>query len=507
MNERSERINRAAQHRLITAPNETSRRNVRSQRGAGMSADTVQARNVRPHPGLLPGVPGVDTVHPPRFIGVARRPRPVPVFPHTDGVAPDQLAAQRLAALAVDLAAACRAAVDVDEVAALLEASGVNDRIAQQVYAQPGVFALADALLRQVPRVAQEPAPPTAPPLRPRVITTLVRAALYLTPAVLAAGASSQLSRLPVLAGPGALIAGWAGAQGLSYLGYVRLNTAGPAGAARLLLAGFGALAAVWGAVLWWIGVPWPAGYVVAGAQLALFAAVTAALVTGKELRALGGAALCWTAAGFGAGRWLLAALGVLLVVAYLPAWSRRSGIGRVGIRPVFAALEHGVIGGGQAVLCYAIVLAGAAGQVPLAAVPVMVAVPLIELTLLWHQHRITIALSVIEDPMVFRYRAARVGAGTLAVLALPVVAGPAVAGLAPPRLVAAVLLAGVFALTLVLVAHRRPGPAMALVGVPAALVALPPAPMSTAIAVLIAANLVGLPLAYRAMCDPASYR
>jgi hypothetical protein len=469
---------------------------------------------MRPHhPGLLPSGPAVDgsaldTGHPPRFIGVVRRPWPAPAFPRTDDATPDQLAEQRLAALAVDLADACRAAVDVDEVAALLEASGVNDRVAQRAYAQPGVFALADALLRRVPRVAEEPAPPTAPPLRPRAISTLVRAALYLTPAVLAAGVSTELSRLPVLAGPGALVAGWAGAQGLSYLGYVRLNTAGPAGAARLLMAGFGALAAVWGMVLWWIGVPWPTGYVVAGAQLALFAAVTAALVTGKELRALGGAALCWTAAAFGAGGWLLAALGVLLVVAYLPAWSRRSGIGRVGIRPVFAAGGHAVIGAGQAVLCYVIVLAGSAGQVPLAAVPVIVAVPLIELTLLWHQHRITIALSVLDDPVVFRHRAARVSAGSLAVLAVPAVAGPALAGVAPPRLVAAVLLAGVFALTLVLVAHRRPGPAMALVGVPTALVTLPAAaPMSTAIVVLLVANMIGLPVAYQAMCDPASYR
>jgi hypothetical protein len=475
--------------RLITAPTGTSRRNERTFVHQSASAPVV-------HPG-----------HPPGFVGVARRPWPVPAQPRTDSATPDRYAAQRLTALAADLAVACRAAVDVDEVAALLEASGVNDRVAQQVYAQPGVFALAEALLRRVPRSAEQPAPPTAPPLRPRAITTLVRAALYLTPAVLAAGVATELAQLPVLAGPGALVAGWAGAQGLSYLGYVRLNSAGPAGAARLLLAGFGALAAVWAAVLWWVGVPWPTGYVVAGAQLALFAAVTAALVTGRELPALGGAVLCWTAAAFGAGGWLLAALGVLLVVAYLPAWSRSTGAGRLGVRAACTALGHAVIGAGQAVLCYQIVLAGPGGQVALAAVPVMIAVPLIELTLLWHQHRIAIALGVLDDRLAFQHRAARVSAGTLALLAVPAVTGPAVAAFAPPRLAAAVLLAGVFALTLVLVAHRRPGPAMALVLIPAALVALLAAPMTWTMAVLLMASMVGLPVAYRAMCDPASYR
>src|SRR5437016_5605329 len=80
-----------------------------------------------------------------------------------------------------------------------------------------------------------------------------------------------------------ALVFGWGMSQALSYLGYCALSTAGRTAAARVLAVGFVAVALGWGGVLWAAQAPWPAGYVVSGAQLALFASTAVALVTGTE--------------------------------------------------------------------------------------------------------------------------------------------------------------------------------------------------------------------------------
>ena len=95
-------------------------------------------------------------------------------------------------------------AVDTDEVAAYLEAGGVNDRVAARDFGVTSVFSLAARLRVELPGptagTRRPPAPagagragraPAAPPSR----ATLVRAALYLTPAVVAVGAAEPVRR------------------------------------------------------------------------------------------------------------------------------------------------------------------------------------------------------------------------------------------------------------------------------------------------------------------------
>jgi hypothetical protein len=135
-------------------------------------------------------------------------------------------------------------------------------------------------------------------------------------------------------------------------------------------------------------------------------------------------------------------------------------------------ALAHGAVGAGQAVLFASVVLAsGDPARVPAAAVPLLVGVPMAELILVWHQRRVAATRAALTDRGLYRRRLARVCAATLAVLAVPVGLGAALAGLHTGRLAAAVLLASVFALCLVLVAHQRLGLAALLVWWPAALI------------------------------------
>src|SRR5690349_20748820 len=94
------------------------------------------------------------------------------------------------------MAPICRSAVDTGEVAAYLEASGVNDRVAARDYGVTSVFSLAARLradLAGYPTAGyapgrHDPNVHTVDGPRPGVTVTLVRSALYLTPAVVAVG-------------------------------------------------------------------------------------------------------------------------------------------------------------------------------------------------------------------------------------------------------------------------------------------------------------------------------
>jgi hypothetical protein len=323
-----------------------------------------------------------------------------------------------------------------------------------------------------------------------------VRAALYLTPTVVALGAATQLGGLPTVATSGALVFGWGVSQALAFLGYVALGTGGPTAAARLLGAGFLAAGLGYAVALWYEQAAWPIGYVVAGAQLALFAATAVALVTGKERRVLVSAVPCWLSAAamaFGGGPLasgaLLVSLLGMLVVAYLPVvgsatwtWPRP--------RQYVSAVGYGAVGAGQAVLFVLVVLTSPnPGLIPVDAVPLLVGVPLIELVLLWHQRRVADGRATLDDRAAFSRHLRRVSRGTVAALCLPVFAGaalclPVLAGHAlfagrldglpgQPRVATSVLLTAVYALCLVLVTHRRIITAAILVWWPAALVAV----------------------------------
>jgi hypothetical protein len=213
---------------------------------------------------------------------------------------------------------------------------------------------------------------------------------------------------------------------------------------------------------------------------LALFAATAVARGSGTERRVAAAGSGVWVAAGVAAagagavGRWLIAfAVVALVVVAYLPAV--RPG-GRFRPRPAEAgaALAHGAVGAGQAVLFASVVLADAdPARVPVAAVPLLVGVPVAELVLAWHQRRVAATRAALTDRWQYSHRLTRVSAATVGALAVPVLGGAALAAAGTGRLAAAVLLTSVYALCLVLVAHRRLGLAALLVWWPAVLTAV----------------------------------
>ena len=387
--------------------------------------------------------------------------------------------------LEVQMAPICRSAVDTGEVAAHLEAAGVNDRIAARDYGVTSVFTLAARLRADIagyPTAGYAPGAPYTAPAEPEqagegsaVTAALLRSALYLTPAIVAVGAAHHLVGLPAAAGPGALIFGWATSQALAYLGYRGLSASGPAAAARVLALGFTVAAAGWTALMVAFGVTDPLAHAVATGQLALFAATAVALVTGTEKRVLGAAAGVWIATAAvvaGTGLWVVgAAIVVLLLVAYGPAAARGDWF-RPRPREAAAALAYGAVGAGQAVLFASVVLAGDdLMRMPVAAVPLLIGVPLAELVLVWHQRRVAATRAALTDRWQYPRRLTRVSLVTLGVLALPVAAGAVLTASESGRLAAVVLLAAVNGLCLVLVAHRRLGLAALLVWWPAVLI------------------------------------
>lgn len=496
-----------------------------------MSADTVM---------------GADPV---MRVPLARRPFVSSLDPLSSETFAGQARADPVLALAIRMRVACASAIDVDEVAAILEASGINDRVAAREYGAPTVFALAAEVLAQAP--PRDPGGPAVadsatPPFRAvRVLAeTLMRTSLYFTPLVIGVGAAHQVQGVGGLPTLGTLVVGWGCGQAFAYLGYGALGVRGPAAATRLLAGGFAVVAAVWSAVLALDGTPWPRGYAVAGAQLALFAVTAAALVTGRERTVLASAVPCWVAAGavwLGGGHLALAALGaallVLVLVAYRPAvrrGDRRSG-GRWRSRrqEYSAAIRFGFVGSGQAVLLVIVALSGPnPTAVPPEAVPLLCAVPLIELALIWHQWRVNSARAALDDRVLFGRRLARVSRDTALVLSIPILAGAvlvaltwtdgAVAGVTVPgggRTAAAVLLCGLYALCLILAAHRRTGTAAVLVWWPALLITVvgqlasanggAPAHVQDvlAAATLLGTALPGLAVVVFVLRDPESYR
>jgi hypothetical protein len=445
-----------------------------------------------------------------------------PRLPAVRGVAatPDPIAG-----LAAEMADVCTRAVDVDEVAAVLEASGINDRLATRDYDMPSVFALAAAVLAHSGTYAEMPPPETAeaPALRPMVVPTLVRSLLYLTPTAVALGAARQVGGVSVMATVGTLVFGWGAAQVLAFLGYRALGERGPVAACRVLGVGFAALSAIWltsvcGSLR---------EYAVSGVQLALFAATAAALVTGAERRVLACALPIWAAAGalaFGAGDLaplaLIGAVALVVVVAYRPAFARSGRWYRPTPRDVLGGLSHGCVGTGQAVLFVLVVLAGStATRLPIEALPLLAGVPMTELALLWHQRRVAGGRDALDDRAAFRRHLRAASWGTLAVLAVPTVAGAYLATAGTSRLASTVELTAAYALCLVLVAHRRIGTAAILMWWPAALIAVADtylgryAQVSQAFlgrvgaAILLAVCLPALGMAAVAMRDPWSYR
>lgn len=418
-------------------------------------------------------------------------------------------------------------AADVDEIAAILESRGINDRVAGD-YGHSSVFALARQILSATDRPEAVALPPAR--LRTPVAGALVRAGLYLTPTVVAIGTAPLVGALPWYATTGLLVVGWGSAQALAYLGYQAVNEAGVVAAARRLALGFAALAAAWTVLLAASGAS-AMSYLVSAAQVMVFAANTAALVTGTERRTLVAAAGCWLATAglaLGAGRYavpaLLASLCAMVAVAYLPAWGRSGGRWRPDLGRCGVAAGHGVVGTGQAVLFVLVVLQQAGTVAPaMTSAPLLVGVPMTELLLLRHQRRVADSRARLADRAHFRRHLARAGHATGLALAVPLLAGGLLVVTGPTPLgwavAASTLLAGINALCLVLVAHQRPAIAAGLVWTSAVLIAvtasaLPSMLPAMPVAVTIFGALIMLCLypfalieAVSAMKSPWSYR
>jgi hypothetical protein len=451
-----------------------------------------------------------------------------------------------IAALAGRMRQACASAVDTDEVAAILEASGINDRIAADDYGVPSVFALANKLVEHkfpdAPALQERRFDDGEPSARSVVVDTMVRSVLYLTPLAMGFGAVSEVDGLPAVVTVGTLVVGWGGGQALAYLGYRALAHRGREGAARLLGAGFLGLGAVWCAVLAIAGAASARAIVVAVAQIALFSVGTVTLVTSRARAVLAATVPCWFSTGAVAlglgGRAvaaLLVSLALLTGVAFWPAFWPASDKARPSMRrwrawrtEVGRSLLYGAVGAGQAALLIIVAFDDTTtAHVPPALVPMLVGAPLIELTLVWHQRRIAASRRVLSDRGAFEQRLVRLSAGTLAALAAPIAGGAVIAaavwsGALPPGaqpVGAAVLLTSVFALCLVLTAHRRAGTAATLVWWPTLLVAgvgywapalvhvVPQFTETLAAATLLGAALPGLVVAAFVLRDPESYR
>jgi hypothetical protein len=131
---------------------------------------------------------------------------------------------------------ACRSAVDSSEIAAVLEASGVNDRMARELYGATNVFELANELFRTVPRRLPEPVRPRDPWQYP-VSRHLGRGVLYALPTL------PYLAALRLIAGSvsdvvvlltGSVLA-TASTHGVSYVGHLLVGYGSPLSAGRWL--------------------------------------------------------------------------------------------------------------------------------------------------------------------------------------------------------------------------------------------------------------------------------
>jgi hypothetical protein len=230
---------------------------------------------------------------------VATRPAPIRAvvqMPRRRHLAPAQTGATAparpvdhdapLRALAAQLADVCADAIDAFEVAATLEAEGINDSIATSRYGHRDVFALAETLYRRTRRRPRR-APRAENPWVVDAPRHVLRGVLFGLPGLCFVATSSLLNR------PGAvtliavsLLVAWAASEALSYLGYVRIGMMQRSSAARILLLGgplaalaVGAVDVLAGALL---HTGWPVVAVAAG-QAGYLLMATVALVLGAE--------------------------------------------------------------------------------------------------------------------------------------------------------------------------------------------------------------------------------
>jgi hypothetical protein len=298
--------------------------------------------------------------------------------------------AHELADLLKRLRPVAATAVDPLEIAATLEADGINDAIAQRL-GHPDVFSLAAYLFTKVGR-APVPAPVAGDPWRSRASHHLFRGALFGLPGLCYVAAAHALSGTRALAVVVlSLLLAWTASEFLAYVGYHWIGRRDRKNAARILQLGFAAAVAVIVPVVlltgWLIG----AGSVGTGfavGQAFYLLAATLALTMGAEkwlLGALlpliaGSAHALLASAEPGAELWRTAAVSVALttLVALIVTTTRRSSTGtllsRTMIRTGLGQAAFGLLAGALLTFATLWAVAGPGGG---AAVITVVALPL----------------------------------------------------------------------------------------------------------------------------------
>ncbi|WP_317790501.1 hypothetical protein [Actinoplanes sichuanensis] len=382
----------------------------------------------------------------------------------------------------------------------------------------------------------------------------LVRCGVYLGALSVAIAAAEPLGRVAWPVPAVMVLLGWTAAQALTSMGVTVARRGGPGAAARTVGAGFAAVIGLWCALVWiapdtLLG---PNRLLAATAGiggLVTLATVTAALVTRAESAVAGWYTPCWLLAaaamadaagvpeaGLVPVQTMLPAAMVAVAIrafqpALLPSPADRAARRTAGRRTrLTSSTERGarltaadrrrafaylVIGAAQA---FSVILLWRGGPdvMPLpAALPLLVAVPLLEGLIGWHTDRIDAGLDAAVTPEQYDRHVRNVTIITLAGLLPPLAAGCGllVAAYRLPygfsvvpgardavlALAAATLLGGVFAVTFLLAARTRHGIAATLAAIPPlaaavlALFASPSGLLPAAVAVLAATHLAGL--------------
>ena len=121
--------------------------------------------------------------------------------------------------------------VDSFEVAAALEASGVNDKVARERYGHADVFALARQRFEWL-SAARAAAVEAIAPEPVDISGTLLRGMVFVLPALLTGAVlGRQPDRALVWAVLVSVAVGWASGQGIAYVGYRVMGAGSPAGA------------------------------------------------------------------------------------------------------------------------------------------------------------------------------------------------------------------------------------------------------------------------------------
>ena len=335
-------------------------------------------------------------------------------------------------ALSREMNDACTRAVSHHQIAALLEAEGLNDRIVRERYARPSVFALAAELYERVPLRSPVHRPERAALSslgpQPSTMALIMRGPIYLAPVVFLAALGQQLTLQPLLwAGLLALLLAWAWNQGLGALVHRLIGRGNTPAAERMtrfsLAAGVASVTlAVWAVSALLVGtgsiVLFTAGqtaYLIAAAslltlgrdRLLIFALLPGLVIAAASI--LVSAMPDWTAVAATGSALLL----VIVTMVWTTRRGRRARLQRLTRSDVSLAAVHALLGLTWASL---IGLAGFSifgtsdvlATVGLASAGMVLTMGVAEWQLLSLRRRVRLALVATADPKEFSRRARR---------------------------------------------------------------------------------------------------